>query len=286
MARASRRRIVSLTVEPTAGLGNRMRAIAASLELARRLSCPLRLVWTRTSALGCRFDALFTPLPGVTISEHAWTTSRLERAARRLAGFPVITEPEIERRRQHDGFDDLERVRRPYLITCTRFINVPVRLGVLQPLDAIMRTVDEVTAPFTPHTVGVHIRRGENDPATHGPLTAPIDCFLAAMRQRLDAEPRTTFFLSTDSPAEERLVTSAFGSRVVSLPKSLDRRTTEAIRAALVDMLCLGRTSLVLGSYLSSFTDLAAELGGTQLVVVRESDPAPAALVASASTAT
>lgn len=277
MTRSSRRRIVSLTVEPTAGLGNRMRAIAAAIELARRLACPLRLVWTRTPALGCRFDELFQPLPGVAVAEHSWTMSRIERGlGTRLGFYHYLTEPEIELRRRGGGFDDLAGVRRPYLITCARFLDVRVQLEHPRPIDAITREVDRTAAAFTPHTVGVHIRRGENDPATHEPLTAPLDSFLTAMRRQIDAEPRTNFFLSTDSPAEEVLVVAAFGSRIITLPKSLDRRTPAAIRGALVDMLCLARTRAILGSYFSSFTELAAEIGGSRLIVVRGNERAVA----------
>lgn len=271
MTRASRRRIVSLTVEPTAGLGNRMRAMAAAIELARRLACALRLVWTRTPALGCRFDELFQPLPGVTVAEHSWTMSRIERGlGTRLGFYHYLTEPEIELRRRGGGFDDLAGVRRPYLITCARFLDVRVQLEQLRPIDTIMREVDRTAAAFTPYTVGMHIRRGENDPATHEPLTAPLDSFLTAMQRQIDADPRTNFFLATDSRTEERRVVAAFGSRIITLPKSLDRRSTAAIRAAMVDLLCLARTPVILGSYFSSFTELAAEIGGSRLIVVRE----------------
>lgn len=271
MVNAGGRRIVSLTVEPTAGLANRMRVVAASLELAERLQCPLRLVWTRTGALGCRFDELFEPITGVKIAEHAWTTSRIERFIGSRVGFyTYLTAPDIERCAHGGGFDDLAQARRPYLITFSRFLRSPGRLGALKPIAEVAHVVERTAASFTPHTVGVHIRRGDEDPSTHGPLTATVESFLAAMQARLDAEPQTNFFLACDSRQEEARVLQTFGARVTTLPKSLDRRTREAIRAALVDLLCLSRTPLILGSFYSSFSEMAAEIGGVRLEIVRD----------------
>jgi hypothetical protein len=271
MVSASERRIVSVTVEPTAGLANRMRVVAAALELADRLRCPLRLVWTRTGALGCRFDELFQPIAGVRVAEHAWNTSRIERLVGSRVGFyTYLTAPDIERRSRGDGFDDLAQARRPYLITFSRFLPSTGRLAALRPIAEVAHVVERTAASFTPHTIGVHIRRGDEDPSTRGPLTAPIECFLTAMQARLDAEPQTNFFLACDSRRDEARVLSTFGARVTTLPKSLDRRTRDAIRAALVDLLCLSRTPLILGSFYSSFSEMAAEMGGTRLEIVRD----------------
>jgi len=274
----SPRRIVSLNVEPTAGLGNRMRVVAAALELADRLRCPLRLVWTRTGALGCRFDELFEPIAGVQIAEHAWTTSRLERLVGSRSGFyTYLTQTDIERRMRGAAFDDLAHARRPYLITCSRFLPAHGRIAMLRPIGDVARIVDGTAASFTPHTIGVHIRRGEEDPATSGPLTPPVECFLAAMQQRLDAAPQTNFFLACDSRRDEARVMSAFGGRVTTLPKSLDRWTREAIRSALIDLLCLSRTPLILGSFYSSFSEIAAEIGGARLEIVPDPEGEPSA---------
>src|SRR5438132_1075059 len=135
MARAPNRRIVRLTVEPTAGLGNRMRVVAAALELAGQLQCPLRIVWTRSGALGCRFGDLFEPIDGVSIAEHAWTTSRLERAlGSQLRFYRYLTQPEIERLGVERRLGELVESRRPYLITFSRFLPSLGQMGRLRPI--------------------------------------------------------------------------------------------------------------------------------------------------------
>jgi hypothetical protein len=255
-----------LVVEPTGGLGNRMRVIASALELAESLARPLRLVWTRTPDAGCRFDDLFQPIPGITVSEHAWTTSRIERTAGSGIGFyRIVRQARVEELRGGDVVGAIGAMRRPYVITCSRFLQAKGRLSALRPIAAVSEAVDHAVAGFTSQTIGVHIRRADHDIATQHSPTAR---FVEVMRHRLDAEARTTFFLATDSPGEEAMMRKQFGDRIQTTAKTLDRSRPEAIRAALVDLLALGRTATILGSHGSSFSEVAAEVGGTPLVVV------------------
>ncbi len=81
-------------------------------------------------------------------------------------------------------------------------------------------------------------------------------------------EPRTTFFLATDEPTEETKLRSIFGDTIITVPKDLDRANPDAIKGALVDLLCLSRTRLVVGSHWSAFSEMAAEIAGTPLQVI------------------
>jgi hypothetical protein len=60
----------------------------------------------------------------------------------------------------------------------------------------------------------------------------------------------------------------AFGNRVLTRPKRLERARPEGMRDALIDLLCLARTRRVIGSVYSSFSEAAAEIGGVELVAI------------------
>lgn len=261
------RHVRRLTVEPTAGLANRLRVIDSAIAVSRELGSALRVVWTRTPDLGCRFDQLFEPIRGIQIAERSWTHSRLVRHVGSLLKYDrVITQAAVERLMAagHD-FTDLRGARYPYLITCSRFLPAAGHLEDLMPVPGIGARVVEATARFTPATVGVHIRRTDNAPASaRSPTSAFIDALAALVRE----DARTEFFLATDDPAEETTLRRAFGDRMVALPKHLDRANPEAVKSALVDLLCLSRTRLVLGSHWSSFSELAAEIGRVPLKVI------------------
>src|SRR5260221_4855837 len=150
-----------LTVEPTAGLANRLRVIDSAIALSRALGSPLRIVWTRTPDLGCRFDELFTPVRDVEIAERSWTHSRIDRRLGALYKYDrVLTQAAIERlvAARHD-FSDLRRTRYPYLITCSRFLPAAGHLAGLTPVASIAARVIDAAAGLTPFTIGVHVRR-------------------------------------------------------------------------------------------------------------------------------
>jgi len=74
------------------------------------------------------------------------------------------------------------------------------------------------------------------------------------------------FFLATDSPEEEQDMKKLFGDRIITFAKKLDRNNPEAIQDALVDLLCLSKTRKIIGSFYSSFSDIAADIGYIEFV--------------------
>jgi len=257
----------SLTVAPIAGLGNRMRVVGSALALARATGVGLRLIWTRTPDLHCRFEALFEPLPGVQVVERSWMWDRIVRhvGAHFHRRRRVLHQPEIERlMRAGADFPALLRESSLLVVTCSRFFDRPGLFVPLIPTTEIRREVDAFCARFTGHTTGVHIRRTDF-PFKH---RSPTTRFLERMEAEIAADPSTRFFLATDDPAEEARLRAAFGDRILARPRRLDRTRPEGIHDALVDLLCLARTRRVIAGVYSSFSEAAAEIGGIELVVI------------------
>ena len=91
------------------------------------------------------------------------------------------------------------------------------------------------------------------------------------MRQAIETEPRTRFFLATDAPEEERRLRDLFPGRVMSYAppaKVYDRNRSRALCDAVVDLYCLSKTRELLASFDSSFSSTAAELGRIRPQVV------------------
>ena len=70
-----------LALEPSGGLADRMRAIGSAVQLAEDIGAQLRIIWTRTPDLGCRFAELFEPLKGLRLIERSRWGNRLSRRA-------------------------------------------------------------------------------------------------------------------------------------------------------------------------------------------------------------
>lgn len=119
-------------------------------------------------------------------------------------------------------------------------------------------SVDTLSAQFDQDTVGLHIRRRDNRKSIRH---SPTDAFIAAMEDAVANNPETRFFLATDSPAEEARLRRHFGDRILTRRRKLSRLHTSGLQDALVDLILLSRTSRVIGSHWSSFSEVAAEIG-------------------------
>jgi len=136
------------------------------------------------------------------------------------------------------------------------------------PSDKILSRVDEIVKQFYENTVGIHIRGSDNVKSKE---MSPISLFVDRMQHVLAQSPETLFYLSTDSEKARKTLLSHFGeSRILFQPDiELSRDSREGIEDAYVDMLCLSETRLILGSYWSSFSAVAASIGGINKVTLK-----------------
>lgn len=132
----------------------------------------------------------------------------------------------------------------------------------------IIRTVQAFIAQHDiEQRIGVHIRSWIDDPARQQ-LLHDMQAFILAMEQY----STQSFFLCSDSQEVIDTVHAHFPGRVVSRPiKKIQHITFDdsphAGQDSLIDMLILSRCQALIGTYQSSFTEVAWWLGGTQQAV-------------------
>jgi len=258
-----------ITLEPIGGLGNRMRAIDSALALADALARPLRVIWTRTDDCHCRFGAIFDPLPGATVVERGWWANRALRRFELWSGrhSREVRQRDLHRLRGADyDFRLLESERSVFIQTHDRFQPARERgFSIFAPTQPLRAEIDRLSSSFTESTIGVHIRRGDHDPSRrHSPTSA----FVERISAEIACRPTARFFLATDAPDVEEELTRLFGNRIVTFRKPFDRTTEPGVQAAVVELFALARTNRLLGSFYSSFSETAAELGGIPLEIV------------------
>lgn len=256
-----------ITIEPFAGLGNRMRAMDSAVGLAAEEGVRLRVVWTRTPDFNCSFRDLFEVPEGIELRERTRDWDRFLRLLyARLRRSRVFEQREMEQLRR-DPTPIREALSRQdvHIVTGSWFFPSPRPYACFRPIAAIRQEIDAQLSRFGTRTVGVHIRRTDNVQAID---RSPTRLFIERMAAELRQAPDTTFFLATDSPTEEACIAGNFPNRVQFRPKALDRGDPQALRDAVVDLYCLAHTRSILGSYWSSFSAIAAALGGVKLEVV------------------
>jgi hypothetical protein len=148
----------------------------------------------------------------------------------------------------------------------------------LLPVDEIQETLNRMQRQHFDgcDVTGVHIRR--NDHLTFMKkdhrLVCPTSMFVKAMENVLHTNPGTRFFLATDDKNEEKLIMRLFPGAVIVYEKAeRSRNTTEGMQDALVDWLLLSKTSRIIASYASSFSEEAVAVNRISTeVVVREDE--------------
>ena len=275
-----------LLLVPAGGLANRMRAVASALALARDAGRRLRVIWFRDWALGAPFGSVFRRMeePDVEVTEarfaHLFT---LDRPRRRNACVPRlwqtlrfdarIYEAAVTplRRQDFDFKAWLEHARRPYLNTYTDFYPCPDGLvrTLFRPVDEVGAEVERRAALLgAGKTVGLHIRRSDHAEAI---AESPLQLFFERVDTDIDAGRCTRLYLATDDEGVKAEVLARYGRRVVTAPAEASRGGVGGIRDGLADMLALARTSVIYGSAGSSFSEMAARIGGVPLEVLRQS---------------
>ena len=261
-------------LKPKGGLCNRMQAVDSGIALARAIDVPLEIHWVRAGDLLCRFDRLFEPLDIPHVRLHEWRLRplrfvRTQRHLRRLSriwpfGALTFAKDENKRLAAHD-FRSMPRHRTVVIESYSRFYPSAEPYACFRPIDELQGRIAERTALFDRHTIGVHVRRTDNRKSIAHSTDA---LFLERMQREVDAEPRTRFYLATDSMDVKRGFTERFGDRILTTPYRASRRTEEGVQEAVVELYALAKTARILGSYWSTYSSAAAQIGRIELETV------------------
>jgi hypothetical protein len=271
-----------ITLIPTGGLANRMKAIDSAILLARHLSAKLRIFWFRDSGLNCRFDQLFEPLeiPGVELIEA--TTSDLllyDRPRKKNLWIPrlyqkvafdacIYVEEATRLYREDFDFKQWAANKNVYLASCIYFYpDEGKRFQPFRPIKPLALQIEEGSRKFSSDTIGIHIRRTDNIASIQ---QSPIELFIAEMRVAIATNVRANFYLASDSIPDKERLKELFGQRIITSDQAADRNSLEGMQNALVELWLLSKTKRIIGSAQSSFSETAAEISGIECRIVRK----------------
>lgn len=257
-----------LIIQPIGGLCNRMRAINSAWMLAKERGDKLTVIWNINGELGCPFGQLFEPNPAFHVINirSKWDPRKLylQTSSR------FIPNEEIRSHKGDGLLDEAYRKALPdkiYIATEEHFYPCH-SYELFTPIPSIQKRIQEMTRDFSSHTVGVHIRRTDNKPAIGKSST---QAFITTMDAELAANEDTVFYLATDDREEEECLRDYFGGVILSNEdRDLSRDSISGIQDAMVDLYALASTHKIIGSYFSSFTDIAADMHQIPKVIAGE----------------
>lgn len=265
---------MGVVIEALGGLCNRMRSIDSALSLGRELGQPVTLQWFRNSELNCPFSRLFIFPSNILTVVDIPADGRFGRLRQfvtpyfyQLRGYSYISQAQITADLHSE---DLTRqnlaTRSVYISTCSRFYenDTPFSNFILAP--HIARHVEKYRSVLK-HSIGVHIRRTDNNKSIEA---ASVDDFINAMEIELSQNSVVQFFVATDEQEVLNRLLTRFGKSIqFHRKRSYSRKNPLAIEDALIDLYALASCRRLIGSYWSSFTDTAMQIGNIETRIVK-----------------
>jgi len=274
-----------IIAKPNGGLGNRMRVIHSCIALSRENGSPVKVFWKKDPGLNAGLHDIFKPIPEAPLLQAPFYLLCFI-ASKRLAEKSGIFSwmPALVNRGYHYYDDELVESKRflpgywnkghhkVIFNTCFDFfkegVNIPGYASLFKPVDKIQERIDEITRQFNEATVGIHIRRTDHQSAKE---YSSLHLFTGRIDELLATDSSRLLYLSTDDAATEEQLKKKYPGRIITLlHKDLDRNSAKGIEDAVTDMYCLSKTSLVLGSFASTFSQIAAAIGQVPLIIVKQ----------------
>ena len=259
-------------LQSEAGLANRMRALDSACALAVELGTTFDVLWT-ADGMRCRFQDLFE-VPqhvGMVVNYHNKTMISLLRRNLhchwlRQKGFIEIgPQASLDMGTDAEPWRALLNKSPAKIVSFYRFFPNPTPFRDISIAPRLIEQVENEIACWPAKIVGVHIRRTDNKLAiAHSPTSKIVQI----IEQTLEGLPDAGIFLATDDEREEAALRQAYPDRLcVRSKKSRNRWHSNAIQDALIDLVCLSRTTHIVGSAGSSFSSVASVLGNTPLTI-------------------
>ena len=257
---------IPLEFMPCAGFANRLRSLVSAMCAAEDIQSPLHVLWKiephiHVSQFRTLFDVESLPSwlkveEGVTPAHSGWNTAK-----------EIFT--------QEDWNFWLDRVgsKRPIRIKSHQQFYKSDQKRWLAHLRSLKpNVVIETKKNILFHSlgdsikiVGVHIRRGDNKKSAE---ESPSELFWEMMRSY---DESVLFYLATDSVEERATAMKLFPRRILVASTILGRNDQSGATNAMIDFVCLSSCSEILGSYYSSFSEMAAMYGSIELRVIKRS---------------
>lgn len=280
-----------LWINPVGGLANRMRFMAGGIALAISLGVDYRIVWLENWELGARFDDLFVETEftrgkilyptsweyalkySVPRKKNLYITSLTDRC---FGECIYVTDPlwtdsrpepeknEILESRIKEGFS---RKRRCYIqggYDLWQYSDEFFR-SLFHPVAEIATEVEKELKSLGPERIGMHIRRSDNALSIE---RSGDRLFEEVIEAKLAESPTVKIYLASDDMATKYRLLAKYGDRIATDCDVVERDSREGMCRALKEMSLLANMPEIYGSFYSSYSEIAARLGGASLKIL------------------
>lgn len=279
-----------ITIEPISGLANRMMALDSAISYCKKHNYQLNLIWPLFRGLNTRFDSLFE-IPdivnsisypseysenkllinlkvGVRKLKKLFTDYRYDKIIDKRSSELITDQLVVPNSlSEEDNLSIGPEYKNIFIRTDRRYFNNPNPYQELVPIKEILVEINRIKKQIPVlKSIGIHIRRTDNIWAIEN---SPLSSFYGAIETILDKQPDELFYLATDSPSVQRNLIKRYGRSIIFYNKpSLSRNNDLGMKHALIELYLLSSTKIIIGSYGSSFSVVASELGNIPLDII------------------
>ncbi len=271
-----------MTLLPIGGLANRMRAIASAVHLCRLSGCSLDVYWFRDKGLNARFGDIFKDIETDKVCIHVDSLlGKLlyDHPRRHNMWIPRVPQKLLFRNRVYDNeINDYERNKDIfmkflaegglYVSSCYPIIdfNTDIFRDLFKPVEEIETKAYSVISNMSDYRIGIHVRRTDHIVSINN---SPNELFYQAIDEELNLNNSLSIYLATDSENVKEDFKNKYGNRIFFSTSEADRNSVSGIMDAVAEMYVLSMTNKIYGSYGSSYSEVAAALGGIPLIVLK-----------------
>lgn len=263
-------------IYPIGGLCNRIRVINSGYYLAKKLNQDFTVIWDTSKNSGMTVPAekimIFPSDVKVIKCGDDGAFANIEyRLFRRFkynnCDLIINDDSTLRLHSEEEILATLSPNKNIYAKTCFNLINVDYHSACM-PSAEVTAKFDRVKNQLNigRDTIGIHIRRTDQKDSING---SPTFLFENRINEILKSNPNQVFYLATDDADEERCLLQKYPQNIkVFKEKNIDRYAVEGQMDAYVELLCLAECSQIWGSYLSSYSLVASQIGESELTVL------------------
>lgn len=254
---------------PLYGLCNKMRAIASVAKIASDRNRKLKVYWLKNDECGAYFHELFDDLCDcncdIVVKDCESLPSFVDFRLKHWHAINKLYPHVLNSFRPSQDEINICSEKGGLIYTCQSLGEHYPLAELFRPKKELMDKIKNVSICDASKTIGVHIRRTDHDIAMSKSTLAK---FKSRIGEELTRDASCLFYLATDDETVKKELISDFKNSIITYEGELRRDTLVGMQDAVIDLWCLSRTKSILGSYFSSYSALAAELGNVKLEIV------------------
>jgi len=256
-------KINKLIIDTQFGLCNRISAYASAKSIAEKSGYDFYLIWKKDIHCGADFNDLF-------INKE----KTIEKIPKECDMYDYTYNKELDKQEKNPIDTSTNKdiyIKSGYLLKGV-VDHVPF-IKKLQPVEKIQRIIDNFE--IKPNTIGVHIRTWEPDKwegncekmaektlIEYKKRRKKTECsvFIKKIKEILCENKDQQFFLCSNSEDVYKQMYSLFPENIIYYNRDTFDRSKEQLESALIDMCLLSKCNGLLGSVVSTFTEVVGFL--------------------------